>query len=966
MKIHSHNLLVRKLLLVVQLVLFTLLANSQVILTGVIKDAQTGSTLPGATVVLQGTNYGTITDAYGQYNLPRIPTGKSNIEYSYIGYVKKIVPIEVTDQKTLQINVELDVETIGVDEVVVTSQMLGQTKAINQQLNSDAIVNVVSEDKMKELPDANAAEAIGRISGISLLRNQGEGQKVVIRGMEPRFSLITINGIKVPSNNPSDKSVDLSMISPELLQGIEVYKSPTPDMDGEAVGGTVNLLLNKAPDDSKLKFNMSSGYNFLRKDLKNYNISGMYSHRFLNKKLGIIAQANAERVNRGSDNMSYSYTTNQVGGLDTLSYRSVTQQKVDEIRSRYGASINLDYQLKQGEINMYSLYSNTGRDIVARRNAYGYPENSGRMYIDRTISNTDLFSNMLSGNHTLGILKTDWSLSYAKTTAQKPTNYAFWMNNLSPFGGQKLGTNSTPDVWIENGTLDNDSLTYLYDITSEKTNVAESNMTAALNFEIPLNLGDNWAISFKFGGKYNILDRTRDDIGNWERWYYLGVPGRVTSWDANYPGGYTIDNQNRILLKTFTNENYTSEEFLNNTQFNNPIDVNKVENWYNYFSPKFVDNRGSEVNNVDLQETILAGYFMAKIKYKKVLTIIPGVRLEKSDNQYLSRISSLSGYDNQLGSISDTITYQNYTEVLPHLHIKFEPLPWYSLRFSMAKTLARPNYDYVAYGAYVDNNATEITSGNPGLQHMSTMNYDLNMSFYTGKYGLLSIGGFYKDIQNIFYKVENLYLANDSMATSLGWAGKKGYYLNSYQNSPEAKVFGAEIEVQTNLKFLPKPFNGIVLNANLSRLFSETTKFTNKYIVTDSLISFNPRTGPVFYSYSEYNQRKITIPGQVPLIFNMSVGYEDNGFSIRLSGNYQGQYLISPAENYAGLNDQYRDAFWRWDLAMKQKITNYLEVYINANNLNNMAENTHLKKIYLPIRSVVTGPMISYGVRLNF
>lgn len=955
-----------KILLVLFLFLCSYHVYSQVSLSGVIKDAQTGSTLPGATVVIQGTNYGTITNAFGEYTLTRVPQGKSNIEYSYIGYVKKVVPIEVTNENTMQLNVELEVETIGVDEVVVTSQMLGQTKAINQQLNSDAIVNVVSEDKMKELPDANAAEAIGRISGISLIRDQGEGQKVVIRGMEPRFSLITINGIKVPSNNPSDKSVDLSMISPELLQGIEVFKSPTPDMDGEAVGGTVNLVLNKAPDDQQMKFKVASAYNFLRNDFKNYNVSGMFSRRFLDKKLGIIAHANAERINRGSDNMRNDYFTEQVGGIDTISYRSVEQQKIDEIRSRYGASVNIDYQLKNGEINLYSLYSITSRDIVTRRNYYNYTENLGRLYLDRTLNRTDLFSNMISGKHSLGILRTDWSLAYAKTTARKPTNYTLWMNNLSPFGGEKLGTSSTPEVWIENGTLDNDSLTYLYDIASDKTDVAESNITASLNFEVPVKLGDSWTLSFKFGGKYNILNRIRDDIGNWERWYYLGVPGRVSGWDPNYSGGYSIDNQNRILLGTFTKDNYTSEDFINNTQFNNPLDVNKVADWFNYFSPNFIENRGAEVNNIDLQEKILAGYFMTKIKFKKILTVIPGVRIEKSNNHYQSRISSLSGWDNQLGEISDTTTYQNYTEVLPHLHVKLDPLPWYSIRFSMAKTLARPNYNYVAYSAYINNNTSIITSGNPGLKHMTTMNYDFNMSFYTGKYGLLSIGAFYKDVKNIFYKVSNLYMLSDSMATSLGWEGKKGYYLNSYKNSPEAKVYGAEIEIQTNLKFLPKPFNGIVLNANLSRLFSETTKFTNKYIVTDSLIRFDPKTGPVFYSYNESNERKITIPGQVPLIFNMSVGYEAKGFSVRLSGNYQGQYLIFPAENYLGLNDQYRDAFWRWDLALKQKITDNIEVYFNANNLNNMVESTHLKKVYLPVKSVVTGPMISYGVRLNF
>lgn len=953
-----------KTVLVLICTLFTIDTFAQGTISGTIIDAAEGSTLPGAAVMIKGTNYGTITDGFGKYTLTGVPAGTNTIVFSYIGYLVIEKTVELTAGSNLTLNINMEAEAILGQELVVTGQLLGQTKAINQQLNADAIVNMVSEDKIKELPDANAAEAIGRVSGVSLIRNQGEGQKVVIRGLEPRFSAITINGIKVPSNDPNDKSVDLSMISPELLQGIEVFKSPTPDMDAEAVGGSVNLLLNKAGKEPKLKINASGAYNQLRNDYGNYSISGSYNRRFLNNKLGIIAQASTERVNRASDGIDYTYNNFGEKGIETLRPLSVEQQKTNEIRKRSGGSINLDYAFQNGEITLYSLYSTTDRNVSKKLNFYSFFNAEGNYNYNHWEGKSDLFSNMLAGKHTLGIVKTDWSLSYSKTSNNKDIDYNMEFNNPSPFGGKKLDPES-PNTWIEESNLDDVASTYLYEMTADQQNILEDNATAALNFEIPFSLGNNWSLSAKFGGKYNILNRTRDDKGSWEKWYYLGVPGRLKSWDNNYPNPYDLDSQNRILLSSYSNPNYTPESFINGTTFNNPIDGGKADLWHDYFKDKFVSNRAVEVDNTDITETILAGYVMGKIKYKNKLTIITGLRMEQSDNEYDSKISSLSGIDNQDGWISDTVTTQKYTEFLPHLHLKYEPIDWFSLRMSMAKTMARPNYNYVSYSAYINNTSSRITTGNPNLKHMTAMNYDVSMAFYTGKYGLLTVGGFYKDMKNIFYRVEGLHMYNDSVATSLGWPGKKSYALTSYENSPESYVYGFEVDLQTSLKFLPKPFNGIVLSANLTRLFSSTTKYTNELIQTDSVIGFDPMFGPTFYVYNKFSSRKITIPGQVPLIVNLSAGYEVNGFSVRISGNYQGAYLISPSQTQSGITDENRNAYWRWDLAMKQKVSRKVEIYASANNLNNMKEESTFGELKNPGKTTITGPMYNLGIRLK-
>ena len=217
------------------------------VIYGVVTDKSTNTTLPGATISIEGTAIGTISDIQGKYRLAGVPTGEQTFFISFIGFDKYTQKITIKPGDNIEINVALIISTKDLQEIVVTSQMAGQISAINQQLKSDALVNVVSSDKMKELPDINAAEAIGRLPGISLNRNGGEAQTINIRGFGADYTAVTVNGIKMPETGTDNRVVNLSTISPELLSHIEVYKSPTADMDGDAIGGTVSLGLKAAP-----------------------------------------------------------------------------------------------------------------------------------------------------------------------------------------------------------------------------------------------------------------------------------------------------------------------------------------------------------------------------------------------------------------------------------------------------------------------------------------------------------------------------------------------------------------------------------------------------------------------------------------------------------------------------------------------------------------------------------------------
>ena len=196
-------------LIALVLSLMPLVAFGQSTLQGVVTDSLTHEKLIGINIILEGTSLGSATDIEGAYRIVGIPHRAFKVKASCIGYETKYFDVDFTKQTEVQLNVALNQVMLQGQAVVITAQMRGQVAAINQQVSSKTIVNVVSEEKIKELPDANAAEAIGRLPGVSLIRSGGEATKVVLRGLSSKFSNITIDGVKIPSTDSTSRDVDL-------------------------------------------------------------------------------------------------------------------------------------------------------------------------------------------------------------------------------------------------------------------------------------------------------------------------------------------------------------------------------------------------------------------------------------------------------------------------------------------------------------------------------------------------------------------------------------------------------------------------------------------------------------------------------------------------------------------------------------------------------------------------------------
>lgn len=866
------------------------------ILTGRILD-ETNLPLAGAVIELENIT-ATVSDHDGYYSLTGLPAGQQKVMVSFLGYETRETTVNLDNSTPVEYNVNLQ-PGLTLAPVVVSSQLRGQARALNNQLSSDHIVNIIAADQIGRFPDANVGDALKRIPGINVQYDQGEARFGNIRGTAPQLNSVTINGERIPSAEAEVRSIQLDLIPSDMIQTVEVSKAVTPDMDADAIGGSVNLVTRAAPAEERISATIGGGYNLVA-EKPSLNLSLVYGNRFANDKLGAIFSASFFDNQLGSDNIEAEWAYDDDNDNDRYDQGEflfpeeiqIRQYYLQRIRQSY--SLSLDYKLNnKNTIFLKGIY-NRRKDWESRyRSVFKDIEKDGDSWVAelerqtkagnednkyRRLENQQMMNYSLSGDHIFGKLETKWSVNYAKASEDRPNEryFEYATDDVVPvaldFSNQEEPKISAVEAAFQRPT----SSWELKELTEEFQYTEDIDLNGRLDFELPLSYGAN-ASKVKFGGRFRSKAKSRDND------FYEFEP---TSDDVFNNSLNNLKNESKdnylagdYLIGEFVDKEYVGDLALETSAFEKEQDLSEL------------------AGNFEADETILGGYALLDQKLSNKWNFIAGLRIESTSSNY-----SGFAYDDDAETLTATPEESNdYVNVLPGLHVNYKVKPKTILRFAYTNTLARPNYfDLVPYREIED--GEELSIGNSALEATTSTNIDVMAEHYFGTVGILSGGVFYKDIKDFI--VTQAF--EDYTFEGTEWAK-----FAQPINGGNARLIGFEVAFQRQLDFISSSLSPLGLYLNYTYTNSEVTDF----------------------NFEGRENETLDLPGSPEHTLNASLAYDGSRFSSRISFNYASDFIDEVGEE--AFKDRYYDAVTYLDFNLNYAISDKINIYANANNILN-------------------------------
>ncbi len=938
------------------LILNTLYIYGQGIIKGTVSDSLTADQLKGVRIILTGTTLNAVSDINGEFIITGIPAGDYILQASYLGYKEKKILVTVKSKETQLLNIELlpDIKN-GTD---LNLQEKSQAEDINLQISSNNIKNVISGNKLQDMPDENISTALSRLPGVSIIYHPvppyrtlsyhiddsglytffppqndfsiGDDQfsRILIQGLDSKYSNITIDGIIIQPTSAKDKSVDLGIFSQKSFENIELQKTVTSDEDGDATAGAMNIITGKAPDKRTIKAEMLGNYNGLDKSANQYNFTGSYGERFLDNKLGVRIDANAEKKILSSEYMSL--TKNSAVSW-TPSFRGPLLSYTNAVREKYGANVLLDFDTPDGGSirfnNILALsnsnYFESQADSTFRTALQQY------MFSESETEQRIFLSSVRGHNYLLGF-DVEWNAAFSESRTDHPFYYSLNFGVLSI-----VSTENIPNLW---NTLESPSNNYC------------KYKTASVDISKRYNIGNEISGELKIGGKYGANSRLYDEILRGENGATNGIGlYRRLADDSLVSKDFSGTRFNGLLGKStipisYFQDNPPAMRSLFDKYEIPLINEAALRLWQQLnYSPYYL-NSGADINSYNFSGRVFAGYIMHSLNFGQSAKFITGIRIESEQNDYSGYyfLNVLTSADSLYNGIPQKTHTYNYDKIslLPNFQMILKPVDFLNLRMAAYKTLIRPdayarrpNIFSTSLQPGNDNTGNYLNMGNPDLENADVWNYEFQIQFYGNDIGEFSINAFYKNIDGLVQATNGIQLFGENTIDSLGinWSSyqvkypynkNSTYKLYTYFNSPKpTRVWGFEVEHQANFRYLPGLLKNIVLNYNLSLLRSETWTLDVSQIETDQTIDV-----------ISYKKQKLS---DMPEFFvNVILGYDIEGFSFRISYFYQGEY---PIDNYPGIQIR-ENKLSRLDIAIQQQIFQNIFIVLEANNITNSVE----------------------------
>jgi TonB-dependent receptor len=907
--------------------------------------------LPAAPVKLSPGDTSVKTNDQGEFTITNVPPGTYTVTVSYVGFSPSATSVTVTAGQAASVYAVLQVASQDTSIVVTAGRSYGEAEAVNETLAAENILNILPAPVIRSLPNANIADAVGRLPGVTLERDEGEGKYVQIRGTEPRLSNLTIDGVEVPSQEGGVRQVKLDVVPADLIESVQINKTLQANQDGDAIGGTVNLITKTASDRPIVSFYGSGGFTPIIHTVPVGEAGLTAGKRFgAAKRFGLILSGSYDYNGRGINDIEAPLGPTLLPGTTfTPDYGAQDLRLYKYNRNRYGVGGSADYKVGEAGViylrGLFSDFKDSGRrwvyTPVNNDPALGAP---GTPSFNTEIRNGHYQTAMVlfGGSHVLGKYYVNWGLSASRSRMLNPINGG---ESVAAFSSTLAASNCQYDP-AHTKTFFRPQwtpvcFTEMYNNAAmQLTQVEQANhgQSSQLNLQTQLSVGRQYHLgshSSQFELGFRVRNAHKFD-DSYEAFY---VPNPALS--LNLP------------ISSFLTD-FTAGTYYNGSYPYGPLaSWDKVQRYFSAHPNNFIldpanppNSYGTNPANFDLIERVTAGYLMNTIEFSR-FTLVAGVRFEGTQFNTLS--VNRTAINPCVGLCVKA--EGSYIDVLPSASLRFRIDNHSALRLAYGRGLSRPLPSQLTT-AVSEDTSTAPSTFNVGavLNPEHANNYDILYERYLTPLGLVQAGFFYKDISNPI--VTNVIFARSGPYT--------GHFVVTPANAGSAYITGIELAFQQHFTYLPGLLGGLGVSGNYSYTASGTAK-------VDALRTDNP-----------------ALLRQAPHTWNLSPTYDRGRLSIRVGLAYNGpniyQYMyrnLGPNPNGDGTivpiavaggvqgpsGDQYLYAHFQVDAQGSYRLGKGWTAIVSGLNLNNEVFGFYNGSPQFLVQREYYQPTYSFGFR---
>jgi TonB-dependent receptor len=874
-------------------------------ITGRVVDDETQLALGGARVRIEGTALETYADRFGRFAIANIPAGPVQVRFDYVGYTGFALPADVASDGTIELNAHFgrDGEVVVMQSFVVEGAAVGQARAINEQRAAATLSNFVASDEVGRFPDQNAAEALQRMPGVSLYRDQGEGRFAVVRGINYTLGSVTLNGMKVASPEMGDRGIALDVLPADALAAIEVNKVPTPDRDAEGLGGAVDLRTKSAFDHQGMHLALTAQGQYSNlADKFSGKFSGLFSTVSQDRRFGLLVAPTWQSRKFGSFNYEIDdgwtdeiETSDGDVELDHAFLQDIAFRDYEIERERYGVSSAIEfkpdtesYYYLRGTYNRFTDTENRHISYIPFvqgaendiDNLTALSDNSATVAkvrrFDRRLRMREKDQNLIAllagGERRFDAWTVDGQLGWSRGHEEKPgeVEVAFRRSNRdSTFRYTFDGT---------------------YDITVEQLAGAPISEPASYNQFDELTLALDEGTETETGG---VLNARYDFDGTTPGFVKFGTVARHKNKDSEAE----LTAYEPPTSFTFASLAGTVSEYPYGIAVPQ-IDPEKLRSIFLDNLSAFDGEREPEDSNYDdwdSSEDVFAAYFMGGLTFGPT-QLTGGLRVEHTRFETTGKELEFDE-DGEFAGTRPVQASHDYTHWLPGLHMKHEFAKNIVLRAAWSNSLSRPSFGDSAARRNINREDEELTVGNPDLDALTSSNLDVSLDWYLPSLGLVSVAGFHKEIRHFGYETE---VADDPAFPD--------YEVTSFLSDAKGHISGIEFAYQQQFRGLPAPLDGLGFLANLT--------------LADSSADYGALLDDVSTPFI----------GQSKRVGNVALTYEKGRFFGRIAVNFRSERL---REDEAIQDRLWVDNSAQLDLTLSYKITDNFELFAEGLNLTN-------------------------------